>query len=288
MAALKAIRSMGTAERATGLPSCSRSSSCRQKKSSRTDGSIRACAMDVLALITARGGSVTLPRKNILPFCGKPLIAHSIEAARDAGAVTGTIDRIIVSTDDEAIADISRHYGAEVPFMRPAELSRSDTPSLPVAQHAVAFLESARGKLYDWILLLQPTSPLRTAGDILDALALAAKPHSTAVIAVTSANNGHPLKLRLIEDGVLKYYINDSKGQTRRQDFTYDVYRTNGAVYLTRRDVLMEEGTFYGSRPLALVMPPERSIDIDTELDFDLAAFLFGRNRNCSKTGALK
>jgi CMP-N,N'-diacetyllegionaminic acid synthase len=235
--------------------------------------------MDVLALITARGGSVTLPRKNILPFCGKPLIAHSIEAAREAREATGTIDRIVVSTDDGEIADISRRHGAEVPFMRPAELSRSDTPSLPVVKHAVAFIERERGKPYDWILLLQPTSPLRTTGDILDALALASKPRTTAVIAVTSANNGHPLKLRLIEDGVLKYYLKDSQGQTRRQDFTCDVYRTNGAVYLTRRDVLMEEESFYGARPLALVMPPERSIDIDTQLDFDLAAFLFGRNK---------
>ncbi|MFZ0852184.1 MAG: acylneuraminate cytidylyltransferase family protein [Hyphomicrobiaceae bacterium] len=234
--------------------------------------------MDVLALITARGGSITLPRKNILPFCGKPLIAHSIEAARKAREATNTIDRIVVSTDDQEIADISHQYGAEVPFMRPAELSRSDTPSLPVAKHAVEFLERGRGKVYDWILLLQPTSPLRTAGDILDALALAEKPDTTAVIAVTSANNGHPLKLRLIEDGVLKYYLKDSKAQTRRQDFTYDVYRTNGAIYLTRRDVLMQEESFYGSRPLALVMPLERSIDIDTQLDFELAQFLFRRN----------
>src|SRR5262245_25781482 len=239
--------------------------------------------MAVLVLITARGGSVTLPRKNILPFGGKPLIAHSIEAAHQAREAIPSIDRIVVSTDDEEIAAISKRYGAEVPFMRPAELSRSDTPSLPVAKHAVEFLEREHGKSYDWILLLQPTSPLRTAGDILDALALAAKPHTTAVIAVTSANNGHPLKLRLIEDGVLKYYLEDSKKQTRRQEFTYDVYRTNGAVYLTRRDRRRKEEPFSGSRPLALVMPPQRSIDIDTQLDFDVAQFLFGRNQVCAK-----
>lgn len=112
---------------------------------------MRAREMDVLALITARGGSVTLPRKNILPFCGKPLIAYSIEAACKAREVTDAIDRIVVSTDDKEIADISRRLGAEVPFMRPAELSRSDTSSLPVAKHAVEFLERQRGKLYDWI-----------------------------------------------------------------------------------------------------------------------------------------
>jgi N-acylneuraminate cytidylyltransferase/CMP-N,N'-diacetyllegionaminic acid synthase len=238
--------------------------------------------MDVLALITARGGSVTLPRKNILPFCGKPLIAHSIEAARAAQEAGAAIDRIVVSTDDEEIAEISRRHGAEVPFIRPASLSGPDTPSLPVVKHAVEFLEKRRSRAYEWIFLLQPTSPLRTAADILEALALAAKPGTTAVIGVTSANSSHPVKLRLIEGEVLKYYLKDGEGQKRRQDFAYDIYRTNGAVYLARRDVLMEQESFYGSRPLALVMPPERSVDIDTELDFEIAAFLFKRNRTRS------
>jgi CMP-N,N'-diacetyllegionaminic acid synthase len=235
--------------------------------------------MDVLALITARGGSLTLPRKNVLPFCGKPLIAYSIEAARAARAAGAPIDRIIVSTDDKEIAQVSKSYGAEVPFMRPGELARSDTPSLPVVKHAVANAEETRNNAYDWIFLLQPTSPLRTSDDIVAALQLASKPDTTAVIGVTNANSSHPFKLRIIEGEVLKPFLKDGPQPSRRQDFTFDVYRTNGAIYLARRDIVMEQDSFYGSKPVPFVMPPERSVDIDTALDFEIAEFLFRRNQ---------
>ena len=234
--------------------------------------------MHILAVITARGGSTTLPRKNILPFCGKPLIAYTIKAASAARNAGAPIDRILVSTDDAEIADVSRRFGAEVPFMRPPELARDDTPSLPVVEHAVAFAETERGLRYDWILLLQPTSPLRTGADIRAALDPIKQPDTTAVVSVTSANASHPKKLRLIEGGILRPFQGGGFQPSRRQDFDYDVYRTNGAIYLARRDVLMEEGSFYGSCPRPLVMPPERSIDIDTRLDFEMAEFLYRRS----------
>jgi CMP-N,N'-diacetyllegionaminic acid synthase len=233
--------------------------------------------MKVLALITARGGSVTLPRKNVLPFSGKPLIAYSIEVARGAREAGAPIDRIIVSTDDAEIADVSRRWGAEVPFMRPAELAQPDTPSLPVAQHAVRHAEQEGNLRYDWMLLLQPTSPLRSKEDVCGALEIARRNDATAVVSVTSANSTHPAKLKLIEDGVLKPYLGESLQQPARQDFSFDVYKTNGAIYLTKRDVLMEEGSFYGSRPRGFIMPPERSIDIDTRIDFEIAEFLWRR-----------
>ena len=231
--------------------------------------------MRVLALIPARGGSVTLPRKNVLPFCGRPLIAYSIEAARSAAEAGAPIDRIIVSTDDAEIAEISCEWRAEVPFMRPPELARSDTPSLPVVQHALTFAEMEQGIRYDRILLLQPTSPLRTGDDILRALEIGQEPETTAVIGVTSANNYHPVKLKLIDNGVLKPYLGDTLMPQRRQDFDFDVYKTNGAVYLARRDVLMEQDSFFGACPRPLVMPPERSIDIDTRLDFEISEVLY-------------
>jgi CMP-N-acetylneuraminic acid synthetase len=236
--------------------------------------------MHVLAVITARGGSTTLPRKNILPFCGKPMIAYSIEAALAARQSGAPIDRVIVSTDDAEIADISREFGADVPFMRPPELAKSDTPSLPVVQHAIAFAEQERGLAYDWILLLQPTSPLRTEGDILAALGLVAKPGTTAVVSITNANISHPRKLKLIEGGILRPFQDDGFQPVRRQDFGYDVYKTNGAIYLARRDALMQEGSFYGDCPRPLIMPAERSIDIDTQLDFDMAEFLYRRRQH--------
>ena len=242
--------------------------------------------MHVLTVITARGGSKTLPRKNILPFCGKPMIAYSIEAALNARRAGAPIDRVIVSTDDAEIADVSRKFGADVPFMRPPELAKSDTPSLPVVQHAIAFAEQEGALTYDWILLLQPTSPLRTEDDILAALGLITEPGTTAVIGITSANTSHPRKLKLIEEGILRPFEDDGFQPVRRQDFGYDVYKTNGAIYLARRDVLMQEGSFYGNCPRPLIMPAERSIDIDTQLDFDMAEFLYRRQHSDARESA--
>lgn len=227
--------------------------------------------MSILAVITARGGSRGLPGKNILPFAGKPMIAYSIEAAL---AAEGGIERVIVSTDDPAIAEVSRSFGADVPFTRPAELACADTPSLPVVQHAASFAEREKSRDYDWVLLLQPTSPLRTAGDISAAIAMA-DTSATAVISVTDAGDSHPMKLRVVEDGILRAYGGGPIKPVRRQDFGPPVYKVNGAIYLTRRDVLMQQNDLYGERPLAYVMPPERSIDIDTKAEFVMAEFLF-------------
>ena len=234
--------------------------------------------MRVLALIPARGGSVTLPRKNVLPFCGLPLIAYSIKAAQDAAQRGAPIDRIILSTEDSEIAEVGQAAGAEVPFMRPPELARSDTSSLPVVLHALSLVEE-EGTRYDWVLLLQPTSPLRTSDDILQALRIAAEPETTAVIGVTDANNCHPAKLKLIEEGVLKPFIGDVLAPQRRQDYGFDVYKTNGALYLTKREVLVEEGSFFGVCPRPLVMPPERSVDIDTRLDFEISEMLYRKHQ---------
>jgi CMP-N-acetylneuraminic acid synthetase len=234
--------------------------------------------MPILAVITARGGSTTLPRKNILQFGGKPLIAHTIEAALHARRRGGPIGRIIVSTDDPEISEISRRWGAEVPFTRPSELARADTPSLPVVQHAVAFAEEEEGFQYTWVLLLQPTSPLRTGDDIVAALDLIHRPDTTAVVSLTDATASHPKKLRLIDNGIIRPFQDDGFQPVRRQDFGLNVYKTNGAIYLVRRDVLMQENSFYGSCPRPFVMPPERSVDIDTQVDFEIAEFLFQRS----------
>jgi CMP-N,N'-diacetyllegionaminic acid synthase len=165
-----------------------------------------------------------------------------------------------------------------VPFRRPAELSRSETPTLPVVQHAVRWVESTAGLTYDWVLLLQPTSPLRTPEDLLGALAVTEQPGTTSVISVTDANGSHPAKLKLVDNGVLKPYLGTNLQQPARQDFGFDVFKTNGAIYLTRRDTLMTDNSFYGSCARAFIMPPERSIDIDTRLDFEMAEFLWRRD----------
>ncbi len=225
---------------------------------------------EVLGLITARGGSKGIPRKNVLPLAGKPLIAWTIEAARDSV----TVGRTIVSTDDDEIADVCRNWGAEVPFMRPRELAQDDSPHLAAVLHALEWVETNEGSRPDYVLLLQPTSPLRTAEDIDAAVRLSEDKGADGVLGV-SAVKAHPYQLREIAaDGTLTEFIADSPppgtSQTRRQAFP-DVYSVNGAIYLMRGDVLVEEKTFQPRRTFPYVMPLSRSLQIDEPWDMHVA-----------------
>ncbi len=233
----------------------------------------------VLAVVTARGGSRQIPGKNLRPLAGKPLVLHTIEAALNAGSA---FYRVIVSTDDPEIADISRAAGAEVPFARPAELAADTAPSLPVVQHAARFAERDDGRRLDWVMLLQPTSPMRTADDIVQAVALADKNECDSVVSVVEAMACHPLKIKRIEDGLLRSFLPGVPEAIRRQDLEPAVFRRNGAIYLTRRDVLLDGNSLYGERIRPYVMPPERSIDIDSEFDLRLAACLLDGKNGCA------
>lgn len=231
--------------------------------------------MRCLALVTARGGSVRLPRKNVRPFNGRPLIEWTLNAAFGAGQ---RVTRLVVSTDCEETAEICHALGCEVPFVRPSKLSTSDASSINVARHCIDYLETVEGDdPYDWILLLQPTSPLRTSSDIIAALDIASTKNVTAVIGVCEVIDSHPQKLKTIKDNILKPYLGDKFEQVRTQDLSPSVFRTNGAVYLTRRDVIMNQNCFYGEYPVPLVMPEDRSIDIDTEFDFQFASQIMSR-----------
>lgn len=213
---------------------------------------------DVLAVIPARGGSRGLPRKNVLQFCGRPLIAWTIAAALESG-VAG---RVIVSTDDEEIAAVAREAGAEVPFLRPAELATDEATTLDVALHLLDTLALQPA----WLLLLQPTSPLRTASDICAAAALAGE--SDAVVSLASASQWLH---RVDRDGFLEPLVDVP--MTRRQDAP-PAYALNGAIYLVRTEALRRERTFCPRRTRAYIMPPERSVDIDTALDWTWAQML--------------
>ncbi len=232
----------------------------------------------ILAIITARGGSKGVPRKNIRQVYGKPLIAYSIEVALE---IRNRLYRIIVSTDDAEIAEISRQYGAEVPFMRPPELAEDKTPTLPVLQHAVRFVEEQDKVHVDWVLLLQPTSPLRTKEDILAALQLAQPGDCDSVISVVQSPI-HPLFMKRIENGQLLPFSDvlvEMEG-TRRQETQPPAYIRNGAIYLTRRDVLMERNSIWGRFIRPYVMPPERSVNVDSELDLKLAELMLQSSVN--------
>ena len=225
----------------------------------------------ILALIPARGGSKGVPRKNIRPVCGKPLIAYTIETALAAGDL---FHRVIVSTDDDEIADVARHYGAEVPFMRPGELAGDRVPTIPVAQHAVRFVEEEEKQQMGWVCLLQPTEPFRTVEDIRQAVDCCRVGDCDSVISVVQVFAVHPILMKRIEnDRLLSYCIEEREG-TRRQDYQPAAYMRNGAIYLTKRDVLMERNSIWGDIIKPYVMPPERSVGVDSELDFRLVEVL--------------
>jgi CMP-N,N'-diacetyllegionaminic acid synthase len=233
--------------------------------------------MNTLAIITARGGSKGIPRKNIRPVLGKPLIAYSIEAAL---ALRDRFCHIIVSTEDTEIAELSRQLGAEVPFLRPMELARDETPTLPVLQHAVRFVEEKDRVKMDWILLLQPTSPLRTRGDILAAMQLAQMGGCDSVISVTEAHS-HPIFMKRIENGQLLSFSDllVEKEGTRRQDAKPTAYIRNGAIYLTARKTLMEDNSIWGKFIRAYIMPAERSVNVDGEMDLILTELMLQKRK---------
>lgn len=235
----------------------------------------------ILALIPARGGSKGVPRKNVRPIAGKPLIAYTIETAL---AVPHLFHRIIVSTDDEEIAEVSRFYGAEVPFVRPTELSGDRVPTLPVVQHAVRWVEVEEGAPLTWVCLLQPTDPLRLPEDLVRAVTLARAGGCDSVISVVPAVSTHPALMKRIEnDRLLPFSIEEKEG-TRRQDHRPEAYMRNGAIYLTRRDVVMNENSLWGQVIRPLIMPEERSVGVDSELDFQFVSFLLSQKGTTSPT----
>lgn len=234
----------------------------------------------VLAVIPARGGSKGVPRKNIRPLAGKPLIAYTIETAL---AASSCFHRVVVSTDDEEIAEVARQYGAEVPFLRPAHLGGDHVPMAPVLQHAVHYVEKEDDITLDWVMVLQPTDPLRNTEDIEAALALAEDGACDAVISVVQVFSVHPILMKRIEEGRLVPYCIEEKEGTRRQDYDPPAYMRNGAIYLTRRDVLMTQNSIWGDHIRPYVMLPERSVGVDSELDFRLLELLMNEHREHDK-----
>lgn len=224
-----------------------------------------------LAVVPARGGSKGIPGKNVALVAGLPLIVHTLRSA----AAARRIDRLIVSTDAEPIAQVARAAGAEVPFLRPAELARDDTPGCAPVIHALEWLEEQEGYRPDYVLLLQPTSPLRSGADIDAAIALAQSRNAERVVSVTAAAT-HPFWIKRVDaDGALVPFCPDEV-PSRRQDLP-PAYALNGAIYLARAATLRAGGSFSGSGTLAYVMPVERSLDIDTPWDLKLADLILSQ-----------
>jgi N-acylneuraminate cytidylyltransferase len=224
---------------------------------------------EVLALIPARGGSKSIPRKNILPFAGHPLIALSIAA----GLAARTVDRVIVSTDDEEIAHISRRYGAETPFTRPKAYAQDETPDLPVFQHALNWLQENEGYKPDIVVQLRPTSPFRRVEHIDGAVeALLSHPEAEAVRTVCIPFQ-NPYKMwRIKVDGYLhpigtELGISNEPYNQPRQVLP-DIYWQTGYVDAARTATILEKNSMTGNRILPLVIPPSDWIDIDSPDDW--------------------
>lgn len=216
--------------------------------------------MEIVGLVTARGGSKRLARKNVLPLAGKPMIAWTIDAAHQSAE----LQRMLVSTDDEEIARVSREHGADVPFVRPTKLALDRSDHLSVVEHALGWLAEHDGVEPDYVMLLQPTSPLRTSGDIDACITLARETGAPAVVSVSALS---PHAYRLGDDAVLEGAL-DGGGK---------LVAPNGAIYLNRVGSLRTDRAFVPSGTVAYVMPPERSVDVDTELDFVFAEAVMRR-----------
>ena len=229
---------------------------------------------NILAVITARGGSKTIPKKNIVNVGGKPLIAWTIEVALKSRL----LDRVIVSTDDQEIAEISKKWGADVPFIRPTILAKDDTPHIPVLIHSVKWLEAKEKIIPDSIMLLQPTLPFRKTEDIDNAINLLYKKKADSVVSVCRAFN-HPYLVKyVLSDGKLKDFIKPPEGYLSKQNLP-KVYVLNGAVYIVKRDILINKKTFYTNNTYAYIMPQERSLDIDTKWELFLADLILKEKR---------
>jgi CMP-N-acetylneuraminic acid synthetase len=221
----------------------------------------------VLGIIPARGGSKGIPRKNIRLLAGKPLLQFTAEAALRSKRLA----RLILSTDDQEICEVGRKCGLEVPFLRPAELARDDTPTLGVLQHAIRTLEQS-GDRYEAICLLQPTSPFRRAEDIDGCIDLLQNVQADCVISVHSVPheyNPHWVYFRTPE-GFLKLSTGEEIPIPRRQMLPAAFHR-DGSVYVTRRDILMQRNTLYGDKVAGYPVSSSQSVNLDTLADWDRA-----------------
>ena len=221
-----------------------------------------------LCTIAARGGSKGVPGKNLREIGGHPLIAYTIAQA----LACDLLDRVVVSTDSDAIADAARAYGADVPFMRPADLARDDSPKIPALQHAVREVEREAGRRVDIVVDLDATAPLRTTDDIRTCWDLVQRPETDLVFSVYPAEKNPYFNMVEVESGYARLVKQPAAPVTRRQDAPA-VYAMNASIYAWRRDHLMDDGGLFGPRTRVHVMAADTR-DVDTPLDLAFLEFL--------------
>jgi CMP-N-acetylneuraminic acid synthetase len=230
----------------------------------------------VLGIIPARGGSKGIPRKNLAPLGGRPLIAYTCEAARESRRLS----RVVVSTDDDEIANVARRLGVEVPFLRPASLAADQTPMVEVLVHVVTTLGSRDAYRPDAIVLLQPTSPFRRGSHIDAAVDLLESSGADSVVSVVAVPHQFTPSSLMRLDGDRLVRWDEATAPTRRQDKPSLFARNGPAVLAVRTRVLLEQNVLYGSDTRGLPMAREDSIDIDDTFDLEVADLLIGARRS--------
>ncbi|GAB6149065.1 MULTISPECIES: acylneuraminate cytidylyltransferase family protein [Clostridium] len=227
----------------------------------------------ILAIIPARGGSKGIPHKNIMKIGEKPLIAYSIEAAKESKY----IDYILVSTDDTCIKEVSLRYGAKVPFLRPDEISTDRAKSIDVVLHGIDYLKE-HNENFHYVILLQPTSPLRTSDDIDTAIESVIEANKDSLISVCECSE-NPILMRTIEKEKLKPVLEFNGDNLRRQELpTFYVF--NGAIYINKVDMLQNKKEFVDENTMPFIMDIKKSIDIDNMIDAKIAEMILKENKN--------
>lgn len=234
---------------------------------------------EVAAFIFARGGSKGVPRKNIRPLAGKPLIAHAIQTAKESRF----IQKVIVSTDDDEIARVAFQHGAEVPFMRPAELAGDTAPEWLAWRHALAEFKKVYDKQPDVFVSVPTTSPMRSAEDIDACIAKLLENDADIVITVKKAERSPYFNMvRLDAGGYASIVISSDKNMTQRQDAPV-VYDMTTVAYAARPDFILQSDSIFSGKVLTVEVPDERAIDIDTEHDFRIAECLMRMKQETSR-----
>jgi len=226
----------------------------------------------MIAIIPARGGSKGLPRKNIKLLNNKPLIAYTIIAAKNSKY----IDNVFVSTDDEEIAEVSLKYGAKVPFLRPKELATDNALAIDNYIYTIEKLKELYNKEITEIVVLQPTSPLRNTEDINSAIEIFITKKADSVISFSEMTHPPVWAKKVINDGTVRDYFENAAGFKNRQDIE-KALMPNGAIYILKYELLKNKYTYYSDKTYPYIMPANRSVDIDLQIDFDFAEFLMNK-----------
>jgi len=233
---------------------------------------------NIVGFIFARGGSKGVPRKNIRSFAGKPLIAHAIQTALKSKY----INRVIVSTDDQEIAQVAKDFSAEVPFMRPLDLARDTSPEWLAWQHAIKMVESETNKKIDVFVSIPTTAPLRSVGDVDACINKFLTTDCDIVITIKKSDRSPFFNMVTLDDKDFAHIVTPSSTTMSRRQDVPRVYDITTVAYVAKPEFIMNSQSLFEGNVQTIEIPPERAWDIDTELDFMIAEFLMTQNQNPS------